>query len=175
MNPYNDKNTTDNSKSQETNFDIVKRIHKAAYKLDLTSAAFKVLLYQLDQEFGFIRNGKVKDGDVIGHLRRSKHLGISRSTEFRAISELEKLNVITITPNRYLPNCYHINRDTSTWILSSKHESKDDTTEYTFTPYQTKELLKHCDDIETEKLWLLSMGIPQDKAFGTLIKKLSHL
>jgi hypothetical protein len=169
-------NNTSPDKSQETNFDIVKKLIKSTFKLNITLIPLRLLLYQIDQEFGFIRNGKVKDGDVIGHLRRSKHLNISRRSEIRAVKELESLNIFIVDRKHLATNHYHINRDTSTWILHSDADDTSDipdTIEYAFNQFQIKELSKYCDDLETEKLWLMSHGIPQDKAFGTLLKNVT--
>lgn len=173
----NSDNNTSSEKSQDTNFDIVKSLIKSAWKLDITLIALRLLLYQIDQEFGFIRNGKVKDGDKIGHLRRSKHLNISRRSGIRAVKELELLNVFIVDRKYLSTNLYHINRDTSTWILSSDtHDTSDtpDTIEYTFSDWQIDRLKELGTDVETEKLWLNSLGIPQNQAFATLIKKLAH-
>jgi len=159
-------NTTRHNKSQETNYEIAQRLTRAACKANTTHLALRILIYQIDQEFGFIKNGNIKDGDLVGHAIRSKFLEVTRRGDIKAMNELEALNILKIDrqPNR--ANRYHINRDTSTWKrrdqLNSTHTTSDktDAIEYTFTPYQTKELLKHCDDIEAEKLWLQSMGIP---------------
>jgi hypothetical protein len=108
-------NNTPSDKSQGTNFDIVKRLIKATWRFDMSPLALRLLLYQIDQEFCFIRNGKIKDGDVIGHLRRSKHLNVSRRGEIKAIMELEELNIFTIDRKYLSTNRYHINRDPLTW------------------------------------------------------------
>ena len=171
-------NNTPPEKSQDTNFDVVKNILKSAWKLDITLISLRLLLYQIDQEFGFIRNGKVKDGDKIGHMRRSKHLNISRRSGIRAVKELESLNVFIVDRKYLSTNRYHINRDTSTWILSSDtHDTsdKDDTmVRYKFSDWQVEKLVALGADIETEELWLNSLGVSQNQAFPTLIKKLGN-
>jgi hypothetical protein len=48
--------------------------------------------------------------------------------------------------------------------------------EYVFNRWQLIELHKYYndDDLDIEKLWLNSKGIPQEKAFGTLLNKNGH-
>lgn len=168
-------NITQRNKSQdESNFLVVKELLRHVWKLNITLSAMRVLLYQINQEFGFIKDGRLKDGDKVTHKLRSRHLNINKRTEIDATQELERLNILIIERKHRVINHYHINRDTSTWLLSSDIADTSDTTEYTFTPYQLKEINKHCDDLETEVLWLKSIGIPQDKAFATLMRKLSH-
>jgi hypothetical protein len=168
-------NNTSPEKSQETNFDVVKRLIKIAWDLDITPLALRLLLYQIDQEFCFVRNGKVKDGDVIGHLRRSRHLKVSRQGEIDATMELEKRNIIQISRSHHATNRYHINRDITTWILSSATNVTSDTPDtirYKFSDWQVEKLIALGADIETEELWLNSLGVAQNKAFATLVNKL---
>jgi len=79
-----------------------------------------LLFYQIDQEFGFIRNGKVKDGDKISHSSRSKHLGLSIRAEIYATQELMGKGVLFVDLEYNGVNRYHINRDTNMWIISDK-------------------------------------------------------
>lgn len=194
----NANNNSYSTKCQDNNFAIVKLLLEYTWQLDITLSALRILNYQIHQEFGFIQNGEVKDGDKVTHTMRSRHLGISKNTEIEATQELELLNVITVERKHRIVNRYHINRDVSTWILKKLpnkvnatkethdrgetdfNSPTDDTTdwtelEYTFNKFQLSELSRYCDDIETEKLWLNSHGIPQDKAFGTLLNKLSPI
>jgi hypothetical protein len=173
----NSDNNIPSEKSQETNFDIVKRLIRIAWDLDITPLALRLLLYQIDQEFCFVRNGKTKDGDVIGHLRRSRHLRVSRQGEIDATMELEKRNILQIDRKHHATNRYHINRDTATWVLSSDtNDTSDmpDTIEYKFSDWQIEKLQALGADIETEGLWLNSIGVSQNQAFATLINKLTH-
>jgi hypothetical protein len=173
----NSDNNTPSQKSQDTNFDTVKNILKSAWKLDITLISLRLLLYQIDQEFGFIRNGKVKDGDKIGHLRRSRHLDISRRSGIRAVKELESLNVFIVDRKYLSTNRYHINRDTSTWTLSSATNVTSDipdTIRYKFSDWQIEKLIALGADIETEELWLNSLEVAQNQAFATLLRKLDN-
>lgn len=117
--PNADNNTLPN-KSQDSNFVIVQGLLKKAWKLGLSGAGYQLLIYQIDQEFGFIRNGKTKDGDKISHSSRSKHLGLSIRAEIYATQELMAKGVLFVDTESNGINRYHINRDTSMWIISNK-------------------------------------------------------
>jgi len=194
-------NNTPSNKCQDNNFAIVKLLLEYTWQLDITLSALRILNYQIHQEFGFIQNGNVKNGDKVAHTMRSRHLGISKNTEIEATQELERLNVLIVERKHRIVNRYHINRDVSTWILrkptdkvnvtkeshnrgetdfSSNTNNTTETkewvdVEYIFNRWQLMELHKFYtdNDLETEKLWLNAHGIPQDKAFGTLLRKVT--
>jgi hypothetical protein len=192
----NANNNSSAKKCQDNNFAIVKLLLEYTWQLDITLSALRILNYQIHQEFGFIQNGEIKDGDTVTHRTRNRHLGIDKSTGIDAVKELEKANVITVERKHRVTNRYRINRDVSTWILrettvkvNATKETHDrgetgfssttDTTtdwvnvEYTFNQFQLSQLLRYCNDIETEKLWLNSHNISQDRAFSTLMNKFS--
>jgi len=120
MSLSNADNNTPSNKSQDSNYAIVQKLIKRAWQLGLSGAASQLLFYQIDQEFGFIRNGKVKDGDKISHSSRSKHLGLSIRAEIYATQELMGKGVLFVDTEYNGINRYHINRDTNMWIISDK-------------------------------------------------------
>jgi hypothetical protein len=126
--PYNVDNNTQANKSQDSNFLIVQSLIRNAWKLGLSGIEYQVFLYQIDQEFGFIRNGKLKDGDKVSHESRSKHLGITERAEINATQELENRGVLFIDRKHRTVNRYHINRDVSMWMISHKISSPTDNT-----------------------------------------------
>jgi len=116
----NGDNNTQPNKSQDSNYAIVQKLIKKAWQLGLSGGAAQLLFYQIDQEFGFIRNGKIKDGDKISHSSRSKHLGLSIRGEIYATQELMGKGVLFADIEYNGINRYHINRDTNMWIISDK-------------------------------------------------------
>jgi hypothetical protein len=197
--PYNVNNITSPSNCQDTrtNFEIVQDLLRYIWRLGITGSAFRVLLYQVDQEFCYIRDGKTKDGDKVCHRTRCRHIGITYSTDSLAIKELELLNVISVERKHRIANRYHINRDTSTWILQNIPEDSDtddtsDTTDtissltdnttepkewvnidYQFHEFHLIQLQKRYSDeeIENEKVWLNNNRVPQEQAFIVLFNK----
>jgi len=194
-----DNNTQrNNCQDTRTNFEIVQDLIRHTWQLDTTKTALRLLLYQINQEFCYIRDGKVKDGDKVCHRTRCRHLGISLRAEIYAVEELERLNVLTVERKHRITNRYRINRDTSTWILQVIPEDTDDspdidpisstvdnTTElkewvnidYQFHKFHLKQLQQRYSDeeIENEKVWLNTKRIPQERAFMELFNKRNGL
>lgn len=193
---YNVNNIISSANCQDTrtNFEIVQDLIRYIWRLDITGSAFRVLLYQIDQEFCYIRDNKVKDGDKVCHLTRCRHIGITYSTDAIAIQELERLNVITVERKHRVANRYRINRDPSTWIIKNIDEETDDspdttpissttdeTTEpkewmpidYKFHDFHLKQLQKRYSDEEITqwKVWLNDRKVPQDRAFIEILKE----
>lgn len=196
MMPYNVNNTISPTNCQDTrtNFEIVQDLIRYIWRLDITGSTFRVLLYQIDQEFCYIRDSKVKDGDKVCHLTRCRHIGITYSTDALAIQELERLNVITVERKHRVANRYRINRYPVTWIIKDIPEDTDDspdidpissttdeTTEpkewipidYKFHEFHLKQLQKRYSDeeIENEKIWLNENRVSQEHAFMELYNK----
>lgn len=120
-------NSINNEKCQEvnTNFEKTKIMIAEIYKLRISSAPLRVLLYQIDQEFGHLDKGKIKNGDTINHGTRSKRLGISIKSDERASILLEKMNIFRIDKSFHENNIYYINTDVSTWIVNKKEKCNE--------------------------------------------------
>jgi len=196
--PYNVNNIISSTNCQDTrtNFGIVQDLIRYSWRLDTTKTALRLLIYQINQEFCYIRDGKVKDGDKVCHRTRCRHLGISLRAEIYAVEELERLNVLTVERKHRITNRYRINRDTSTWILQDIAENEiediteipdpissttDETTkpkewipiDYKFHKLHLKLLSERYSDeeIENEKIWLNDNRVPQEEAFMKLFNK----
>jgi hypothetical protein len=120
-------NSTDNGKSQEikTNFVKTKMMIAEAFKLNISAGTFRVLLYQIDQEFGHINDGQIKDGDMIDHDTRSRIIGIDEKTDDRATRILKDMNIFHIDKSFHVNNIYHINTDVSTWVVNKKKKRNE--------------------------------------------------
>jgi hypothetical protein len=115
--PYSNNIRVDNICQDDSNYDKIKKLVRVSRLLRITGSAFNVLLYQIDQEFGFIKNGEQKDGDLISHMTRSRHLGISIDQDTDATKLLSKLNVLVVDKRHRRVSTYHINQDLSSWIV----------------------------------------------------------
>jgi hypothetical protein len=87
----------------------------------MKASTITVLLYQLDQEFGYLdEDGNVKDGDSSGYGHIGKRLNMHKDTSIKAMNELVKRNIVekTIQATKY-GNYYKINRNLAEWISGS--------------------------------------------------------
>lgn len=115
--PYNNNNRVYNICQEDSNYEKIRKMVRFARLLRIPGSAFNVLLYQIDQEFGFIKDDEQKDGDLISHKTRARHLGISVSQDTDATKTLVKLNVFTVDKRHRKVSRYYINQDLCSWEL----------------------------------------------------------
>lgn len=111
--------STNSNENQYTNYEIVKELLHVIWKLKINNTERRILEYQIDQEFGYIKNGKLKDGDSHGYHYLTKKLGMSIGSKRKIIeahNQLMSMNILLYDKSGYT-NKYWINRDINTWII----------------------------------------------------------
>lgn len=104
--------------TEPTNYDRVFIILRALSTVKMSSACWTVLIYLIDQQYQYLKQGNYKDGDSVGYGHLAQALQFSKPTVKRAVKWLAEHNIITY--ERYATkfgNMYHINENPYAWKI----------------------------------------------------------
>jgi hypothetical protein len=109
---------TNNEEKQQSNYEIAKEIGHIIWKIEVTPLAIRLLLYQVDQQFNYIKNGKIKEYDSVSLNVIARQFGMANYQNIVvAIKELESCNILIVDREIGRRNKYFINRNIKEWII----------------------------------------------------------
>lgn len=115
--PHNDYNI-DNINNQDSNYRKTQKLLHVSWKLEITPLARRFLYYQIDQQYGYLKEGEIKEYDSFSMKNIAKQFNMNNYQSLSdAVDELESMNIMFVDRYRGSPNKYDINEDLESWVI----------------------------------------------------------